>query len=160
MRSYTYQRRLHWSECDPGGIIFFPHYARWMVDGLNEMLLSLGIDPNASKGANARGGLPVLGLSMKFHSAPVLNELITHRILVEKIGGKSLAFRHTFLRGEELLMEAEETRVWATHELDNPASLRTHPVPDEVRALLGTTTDTPLHTTLQGDMTCPATRLS
>ena len=41
-----------------------------------------------------------------------------------------------FLRGEELLMEAEETRVWAEHPLDNPAALRGLPVPDHVRALL------------------------
>ena len=40
MRHFTYDRRVNWSECDPGGIIFFPHYARWMVDGLNEMFLS------------------------------------------------------------------------------------------------------------------------
>ena len=136
MREYTYRRRLHWSECDPGGIIFFPHYARWMVEGMNEMLLSLGIDPNESKDASSRGGLPVLGLSMKFHSAPKLHEEITHQIVVEKLGGKSMLLRHRFLRGPDLLMEAEETRVWATHPLDNPSALRTHPIPDNVRALL------------------------
>jgi 4-hydroxybenzoyl-CoA thioesterase len=107
-----------------------------MVEGLNEMLLSLGIDPNESKDANTRGGLPVLALSMKFHNAPTLHESITHQILVEKLGGKSIGLRHRFLRGDDLLMEAEETRVWATHALDNPSTLRTYPIPDNVRALL------------------------
>ena len=139
MRCHTYNRRLHWSECDPGGIIFFPHYARWMVDGLNEMFLGLGIDPNGPRGVNSRGGLPVLGLSMKFHAAPALHEFVTHQITVEKVGGKSIAFRHRFLRGDELLMEAEETRVWAEHALDNPRALRTQPVPENVRALLENT---------------------
>jgi 4-hydroxybenzoyl-CoA thioesterase len=136
MRHYTYDRRLNWSECDAGGIVFFPHYARWMVDGLNDMFLGLGIDPNGPRGANARGGLPVLGLTMKFHSAPALHEMVTHQISVEKVGGKSIAFRHRFLRAGELLMEAEETRVWAEHPLDNPRALRTQPVPENVRALL------------------------
>ncbi|QFZ85158.1 acyl-CoA thioesterase [Variovorax paradoxus] len=136
MYSYTYIRRLHWSECDPGGIIFFPNYARWMVEGLNEMFLRLGIDPNAVKDASTRGGLPVLGLSMKFLSAPALHESVTHRILVEKVGGKSIAFLHQFLRGDELLMEAQETRVWAEHLLGPGGGLRTLPVPDDVRALL------------------------
>jgi 4-hydroxybenzoyl-CoA thioesterase len=136
MRQHTYERRLNWSECDPGGIIFFPHYARWMVDGLNEMFLGMGIDPNGPRGANVRGGLPVLGLSMKFATPPALHEIVTHQITVIKVGGKSIAFRHRFLRGEELLMEAEETRVWAEHPLDNPAGLRGLPVPDDVRALL------------------------
>jgi 4-hydroxybenzoyl-CoA thioesterase len=136
MREYTYDRRLHWSECDPGGIVFFPNYARWMVDGLNEMFLGLGVDPNGPRAANVKGGLPVVGLAMKFHSAPALHEIVTHRITVEKLGGKSMAFRHRFLRGSELLMEAEETRVWAEHPLDNARAMRTQPIPEDVRALL------------------------
>ena len=46
MSSYSYSRRLNWSECDPGGIVFFPNYARWAVDGLNEMFQSDGYTPN------------------------------------------------------------------------------------------------------------------
>jgi 4-hydroxybenzoyl-CoA thioesterase len=136
MHQYTYERRLHWSECDPGGIIFFPNYARWMVDGLNDMFLRLGVDPNGPRGPDALGGLPVMALSMKFVSAPALHEMVTHRISVTKVGGKSLAFQHRFLRGEELLMEAEETRVWAEHPHGNPRGMRAMPIPDDVRALL------------------------
>jgi 4-hydroxybenzoyl-CoA thioesterase len=136
MRQYSYDRRLNWSECDPGGIVFFPHYARWMVDGLNEMFLSFGVDPNAPRGDDALGGLPVLGLSMKFVSAPALHETVTHRITVTNVGGKSMTFQHRFLRGDELLMEAEETRVWAEHPLGNPRALRTLRIPEHVRALL------------------------
>ena len=136
MRHYTYHRRLNWSECDPGGIIFFPHYARWMVDGLNEMFLGLGIDPNGLRGTNLRGGLPVLGLAMKFLSAPALHETVTHQITVTRIGGSSIAFQHRFLRGDELLMEADETRVWAEHPLDDARALRARQVPYELRALL------------------------
>ena len=62
-------------------------YARWMVDGLNEMFLGLGIDPNGPAGVNLRGGLPVLGLAMKFVSAPALHETVTHQIAVTRIGG-------------------------------------------------------------------------
>lgn len=136
MRSYRYKRRLHWSECDPGGIVFFPHYARWMVEGLNEMFLSLGIDPNALHDDNTRGGLPVVQLSMQFSAAPALHDQVWHEILVEKIGGKSLVFVHRFLLEQALLMEARETRVWAIHGVGLAASTQAIPVPDAVRALL------------------------
>jgi 4-hydroxybenzoyl-CoA thioesterase len=136
MRTYRYDRLMQWSECDAGGIIFFPNYARWMVDGLNQMFLSLGIDPNAILDAETRGGLPVLQLSMQFHQAPKLHETVTHEILVEKIGGKSLNFKHRFLVGEVLCMESTETRVWATHSLTQPPVLTTLPVPDQVRTAL------------------------
>jgi 4-hydroxybenzoyl-CoA thioesterase len=136
MRSYRYQRRLHWSECDPGGIVFFPHYARWMVEGLNEMLLSLGVDPNAVHDDNTRGGLPVVQLSMQFFGAPALHAHVWHEILVERIGGKSLSFIHRFLRDDTLLVEARETRVWAVHGIGQAASTQAISVPDAVRALL------------------------
>lgn len=136
MHSYRCERRLQWSECDPGGIIFFPHYARWMVDGLNEMLLSLGVDPNAMLDEKTRGGLPVVQLSMQFFGAPQLHDHIGHEIVVERIGGKSLSFVHRFLRGETLLMEARETRVWAVHAMGDAASIQARAVPDTVRTLL------------------------
>ena len=136
MYKYSYQRRLHWSECDPVGIIFFPHYARWLADGLNEMFLRLGVDPAGIHEGNMRRGLPVVSLSMKFHSAPVLHEEVDHRILVQKVGTKSLSFRHEFRRGDVLLAEAEDVRVWTTHVVGQPASLEAVPIPPEIRALL------------------------
>jgi 4-hydroxybenzoyl-CoA thioesterase len=73
---------------------------------------------------------------MQFHQAPKLHETVTHEILVEKIGGKSLNFKHRFLVGEVLCMESTETRVWATHSLTQPPILTTLPVPDQVRTAL------------------------
>ncbi|AJG22278.1 acyl-CoA thioesterase [Cupriavidus basilensis] len=136
MRTYRYKRRLHWSECDPGGIVFFPHYSRWMVDGLNEMLFSLGIDPTAILDEKTRGGLPVVQLSMQFFDAPTLHSYLWHEIAVEKIGGKSLGFVHRFLREDTLLMEAHETRVWAVHAVGTTTSMHARVVPESVRALL------------------------
>lgn len=133
MRTYRYKRRLNWSECDPGGIVFFPHYSRWMVDGLIEMLLSLGIDPTAIHDENTRGGLPVVQMSARFFHAPTLHSYIWHEIAVEKIGVKSLGFVHRFLSDDTLLMEAHETRVWAVHAIGTTTSMHACAVPQSVR---------------------------
>jgi len=137
MRTYQYERRLHWSECDPAGIVFFPNYTRWMVEGLNEMFLSLGIDPNAQQEDGGRGGLPVVQLAMKFFEAPTLHSIVRHEIRVEKIGGKSLAFTHRFWCGQTLLVEASETRVWAVHAPGGKPAMQAIAVPESVRGLLG-----------------------
>lgn len=136
MRTYHYERRLHWSECDPGGIVFFPNYTRWMVEGLNEMLLSLGIDPTAQLDDGNRGGLPVVQLAMKFFEAPALHTMVRHEICVDKVGGKSLTFTHRFWRDQTLLVEANETRVWAVHTMGDSPSVQARVVPDNVRGLL------------------------
>lgn len=141
MRTYRYDRRLQWSECDPAGIIFFPHYAIWMVEGLNEMFLSLGIDPHAIVDDQNRHGLPSVQLSMQFYKAPKLHETVIHEIRIEKIGDTSITVGHRFYLGDTLCMEAVETRVWSTYSLTYPSTLNSLSVPDEVRALLSNETE-------------------
>lgn len=133
---YRYERLLHWSECDPGGIVFSPHYTRWMIDGVNQMLLGLGIDPHAVVG-DERMGLPVLSLALEFRRPPKLHDRLVHEIRVLRLGTKSLAFGHRVYRGEECLMEAKETRVWGVHPLTDATALRAVEIPAEVRAALG-----------------------
>lgn len=142
LRVYRYDRLLHWSECDPGGIIYFPNYARWMTDGVNLMMRSIGIDPNARIDRETTGGLPVLGISLKFYEPPRLHETITHEIEVVKLGGKSLELTHRFWRGETLLAEASDLRVWARHELLDER-LTSVPIPDNVRERLSTSAPFP-----------------
>ena len=133
MRVFRYERLLHWSECDAHAIIFFPHYARWMVEGVNLLFLGLGIDPNGPCGETARQGLPSIGYSMTFHRPARLHDRLVHEIAVTRIGTKSVAFHHRILRGDDCLAEADETRVWAE---TDATGMRGVPVPAGVRALL------------------------
>lgn len=139
MRCFRYERLLQWSECDPAGIIFFPHYARWMVDGVNLLLLALGVDPVGTTEAGAQRGLPSTGLTMRFLAPARLHDRLVHEIAVTMIGSKSLSFTHRFLRGEHCLAEADETRVWAE---SDAAGMRSVLLPDSLKALLED--DTPL----------------
>lgn len=133
MRTFRYERLLQWSECDPAGIIFFPHYAKWMVEGVNMLFLSLGIDPTGTNAENRRRGLPSTGFSMKFIAPAVLHDRLVHEIAIVKIGTKSLGFQHRILRGTQCLAEAEETRVWTE---SDAAGIKSVPIPDDVRSLL------------------------
>ncbi|CAN7799811.1 acyl-CoA thioesterase [Paraburkholderia hospita] len=133
MREFRYERLLQWSECDPAGIIFFPHYARWMVEGVNLLFLALGVDPNATTERGAQRGLPSTGFSMRFLTPAKLHDQLVHEVVVTRLGTKSLSFKHRFLRGEECLAEAEEVRVWAE---SDASGMRTLAVPDPVRQLL------------------------
>jgi acyl-CoA thioesterase FadM len=133
MRQFRYQRLLQWSECDPAGIIFFPHYARWMVEGVNLLFLALGVDPNGLTESGALRGLPSTGFNMQFHAPAKLHDELTHEITVARLGSKSLTFRHRFLRGTECVAEAEEVRVWAE---SDASGMRAIALPDAVRTSL------------------------
>ncbi len=142
MKTFTYERGLQWSECDPAGIIFFPHYARWMVEGLHMLFFDIGIDPNGRIDLEHTAGLPSVGFSLQFHQPARLHEILTHEITVTKIGRSSLTVKHRFLRNAECLAEADDTRVWVSHSLVD-ASLKSVPFPDEMRHLLQAASDEP-----------------
>lgn len=133
MRTLRYERLLQWSECDPAGIIFFPHYARWMVEGLNLLLLGLDIDPNGKTAEGFDKGLPSTGFTMSFHAPAMLHELLVHEVEITKIGTKSIGIRHRFLRGDTVLAAAEETRIWT---VDDGTGMRSVPISDAVKDLL------------------------
>jgi 4-hydroxybenzoyl-CoA thioesterase len=136
MLVYRYSRLLHWSECDPGGIIFSPNYLRWMIDGVTDMFLSFGIDPHRLLEGGLRCGLPVLEQQLRYRQAARLHDSIEHVIEVAKLGTKSLTFEHRMYRGETCLMEATDVRVWGVHPIANPEKLRALPIPEEIRAHL------------------------
>jgi len=140
MRSFCYERLLQWSECDPAGIIFFPHYARWMVEGVNLMLLALGIDPNSKTEDGHEKGLPSTGFTIAFHAPAMLHEYLVHEVVVAKIGTKSIGIKHRFLREGVCVAEAEETRIWT---VDDGSGMRGVPISEHVRTLLES--NEPLH---------------
>jgi 4-hydroxybenzoyl-CoA thioesterase len=135
MKTFTYDRRLQWSECDPAGIIFFPHYAKWMVEGLHMLFFDIGIDPNGRIDSQHTAGLPSVGISLRFHRPARLHEMVTHEITVTKIGRSSLSVKHRFFANGECLAEADDTRVWVSHSLTD-ASLKSVPFSEDMRRLL------------------------
>lgn len=133
MNAFAYTKRLSWSECDPGGIVFFPTYARWAVDGLNEMFHAGGYTPNIRRADGSTEGLPCVEFNMRFFDAPKLHASITHEISVSRIGTTSFTVRHRFTGEGGTYAELTDSRVWALH-VDG--GLRKSPLPQPVIDLL------------------------
>ena len=138
MTAFSYSRRLNWSECDPGGIVFFPNYAKWAVDGLNEMLQSGGYAPNCKLPDGGTEGIPCVEFNMRFFDAPHLNAIVDHQILVRRIGKSSFTAWHLFSGDGRSYAEALDTRVWAVH---GEHGLRKSALPPEVLAILNVRKD-------------------
>lgn len=138
MTAFSYSRRLNWSECDPGGIVFFPNYARWAVDALNEMFQAGGYEPNRKLPDGGTEGIPCVEFNMRFFDAPHLNAQIEHKIEVRRIGKSSFTVCHLFSNGGRSYAELLDTRVWAVHGADG---LRKCALPPEVLVILNARKD-------------------
>lgn len=132
MLSYSYERTVEWSECDPAGIIFFPRYAEWMVNGVNHMLMSVGFDPTECLD-DAQRGLPCVSYESAFKSPAQLHDRVTHTITVTRLGSSSITFDHTFRTGDRVLAEASDTRVFV---LMAGKQTRSVPISDALRTVL------------------------
>jgi len=141
MLTSTLRIRVEWSNCDPAGIIFNPHYYIWMDAGSHALLKAAGIDmASAAKEDENFMGYPLVTSSAQFHYPARLGDVLTLSSTVEKFGNTSFVTRHAFHLGRSdntadvLLCSGSEVRVWGgTDDDNNLVALR---VPDWIRESL------------------------
>jgi 4-hydroxybenzoyl-CoA thioesterase len=128
--TFTTQRRIRFSDCDPAGIVFYPQYFV-MFNGLLEDWVDgpLGIG-FAELVSRRRIGLPTVRLEADFRAVSRFGDDVALSLDVERLGGRSLtlALRCTALGDGELRMAVRQVIVTTsldTHQaVDVPADLR------------------------------------
>ena len=151
MLTSTLRIRVEWSNCDPAGIIFNPHYYIWMDAGSHALMKAAGIDMAvAAKTDENFMGYPLVTSTAQFHAPAMLGDILTLSTTIAKIGNTSFETSHTFNRtvsdkpGSDnsgadnqtgaLLCSGSEVRVWGgTDENNTLIALR---VPDWIRDTL------------------------
>jgi 4-hydroxybenzoyl-CoA thioesterase len=149
MLTSTLRIRVEWSNCDPAGIIFNPHYYIWMDAGSHALLKAAGMDLAHAVGSAGSGpsdatktddkfkGYPLVTSTAQFHSPALLGDVLTLESTVAKIGNTSFETRHQFFRTEPdnttglLLCSGSEVRVWGSTDENN--ALIAVRVPDWIR---------------------------
>jgi 4-hydroxybenzoyl-CoA thioesterase len=128
---------IEWGDCDPAGIVFYPRYFA-MFDASTAALFSaaLGIDKFTLRRRFGIVGFPMLETSAKFTLPSRYGETVMIETRIARLGRSSFNVAHTLMRGEEVAIEATETRVWAVADPDDPDKIRSAPMPDEVIAAL------------------------
>ena len=82
--------RIRFSDCDPAGIVFFPHYfvrlnglvEDWVTDGLGISYANLI--------GRRRIGMPTVNLQTDFCAITRMGDIVTFGLEVEKLGSRSL----------------------------------------------------------------------
>lgn len=130
--------RIEWGDCDPAGIVYFPRYVEYFdVCTARLFEAALGVNKHQMLESLGMAGFPMVDLSVRFMIPSVFSDDVTVESAVAEFGRSSFKVRHRLLRGEDLAVEAQETRVWTVYDPAQPGKLKSVPVPDEVRAKLG-----------------------
>jgi len=126
--------QVHWGDCDPAGIIFYPTYFRWM-DAATWALLD-GVGYGAKRMRAERRAMPLVSAECRFIAPAEQGDRCEVRTRISRFGGKSFVVAHEIVRDDgAALAGGAETRVWGRF-ADGPGSpLKGETIPESLKAL-------------------------
>lgn len=125
--------RVHWGDCDPAGIIFYPTYFRWMDAACWAFFEAVGYD--ARRMREEHRAMPLVSADCRFLAPAVQADHCEVRSRIARFGGKSFVVAHDIVRADGTALAAgSETRVWGRF-ADGPGSpLKGETIPDDLKA--------------------------
>jgi len=96
--------RVYYEDTDAGGVVFFPNYLKFFERARTEWLRSLGYEQSRMALDHQRIFV-IRNLDMAYRKPARLDDLLTIRTLVTRVGRASIHFAQRALRGTELLAE-------------------------------------------------------
>lgn len=134
-RRHIHRHRIAFSECDPAKIVFFANYLTWFDTASREFFVACGI-PSWHVTEEERGiiGTPVLDVQCKFLNSATYGEDIEIETTVEQWNNKTFVMHHTARRGDTVLAEGREVRLFAVRDPADPRRIKSIPVPEDIKA--------------------------
>ncbi len=126
--------QVHWGDCDPAGIIFYPTYFRWMDAATWAFMESVGYGAKRMRADHL--AMPLVSADCQFLAPAEHGDRCEVRSRIARFGGKSFIVAHEVVRADgTALATGSETRVWGRY-TDGPGTpMRGEAIPEQVRAL-------------------------
>jgi 4-hydroxybenzoyl-CoA thioesterase len=126
--------QVHWSDCDPAGIIFYPTYFRWFDSATWAFFGSVGY-PIKDMIESGRV-MPLVSADCEFVAPAEPGDQCEVRSRIRRWGGKSFVIAHDVMRSDgTLLARGSETRVWGQHVAGPGSPMKGQPITEELKAL-------------------------
>ena len=125
--------QVHWGDCDPAGIIFYPTYFRWIDAATWAMFETAGYGPRWMKAHHT--AMPLVSAECQFLHPAEQGDRCEVRSRIGRFGGKSFVVDHEVVRSDgTVLAKGKETRVWGRHAAGPGTPMKGEPIPEDLRA--------------------------
>lgn len=125
---------VHWGDCDPAGIIFYPTYFRWMDSASWTFMGSVGYPPKRMKAEHR--SMPLVSAECQFLFPAEHGDHCEVRSRIARFGGKSFVVAHEVLRADgTALARGTETRVWGRYAEGPGTRMKGETIAEEFKAL-------------------------
>ncbi|MEK9720480.1 MAG: acyl-CoA thioesterase [Quisquiliibacterium sp.] len=135
-RTHVHKVHVEFGDCDPAGIVWFPNFFRWVDAASRHFFRACGVPPWAQT-AKTHGiiGTPLVDTRASFLRTASYDDDIEVHSSITAWGNKSFEQTHRVMRGDLLLAEIVEKRVFASRHPSDPRQISAVPAPPEFRAL-------------------------
>ena len=135
-KSNIHRVTIRFGDCDPAGIVFFPNFLKWMDEASLAFFMAQGVPPwRVLEKQRGIVGTPLLEIQTKFVKSATYGETIEVHTTVEEWNAKTFKHRHVVKRGDDLICEGTELRVFVQRDAENRDRLRSIPIPEDIKAL-------------------------
>lgn len=134
MKTNRIEIPVHWSDCDPAEIVFYPHYFKWFDCGTTELFASVGLDFRHLFGDYGVIGVPILDARAQFRRPSRFRDVITVESAIAEWRSSTFKLEHKVFNRGELAVEGYEIRAWVAKDETHPSGIRTLPLPEEIKA--------------------------
>jgi len=128
-----FRTQVHWGDCDPAGIIFYPTYFRWMDAATWEFFAAVGY--GAQRMREGHHAMPLVAAECRFIAPALHGDRCEVRSRIARFGGKSFVLAHEVVREDgAALASGSETRVWGRYAAGPGTPMRGQAIPEELKA--------------------------
>ena len=124
--------QIQWGDCDPANIVYYPRYFAMFDEFDLDHVRGRRLLQAGHRQKYGLVGIPMVDTRAKFHIASTHGDWITIESRVESFKRSSFEVTHKVFKGEALAIEAFETRVLVGRHPDDPARLKSAPMPPEI----------------------------
>jgi 4-hydroxybenzoyl-CoA thioesterase len=125
--------KIEWGYCDPAGIVFNSRFFEFFDEGTWQLFETVLAVPRAELFATYDlMGIPLVDARARFLVPVKFGEVVEMTSQVSEFRRSSFDVEHRLTVNGELAVEGRETRVWATTDKDDPARIRSKPIPADV----------------------------
>lgn len=135
-KTHVYRVDVHFGDCDPAGIVYFPNFSRWMDEASLAFFMACGVPPWREL-VRIRGivGTPLLEINTRFYRPATYGQTLAVHTTIETWAARTFTHRHVVKRGDTVLCEGKEVRAFVKRDAEDPDRIYAIPIPDDIKAL-------------------------
>lgn len=129
------ERHIDWGDCDDAGIVFYPHYYRWMDAHFHRFTSALGFDQRRLAREFGIHGTPLRQTGCTFLAPASYGDTLQIRSQLVALGTTSLKLIYHFSRASLPIAEGFEARVMVSRTGEDEGIAKAV-IPPPIRAAL------------------------